>query len=231
MIARIIPLALVLPLALATACEQDVRHVELVLGSVAIPDQVAPRGLDCVDQDGRLMACRIYDPDPPVLTMVVDMIPLGGLPRCRANSLQAWCAEATHDCRPDLDRRAIFELSLPPDRSLLEVFEAMKSELSGQVLPNPLVSEPVIVRATFLAQDVATVEAAGEEPSCEALVGCVYSCPVVLDGVEGELPLELDAFNIRCMAEVHQCASNPIFAIEPACSGASGTPDLDPLCR
>ncbi len=218
-------------LALACGCEAEVRRVDLVLGSVAIPDQQAPRGLDCVDEDGRLMGCRIYDVDPPTLSVVVDVIPLGGLPRCRANSLQAWCADPTHDCRPDLDRRTVFEIPTPDERNLLRVIEDMKAELSGQALPAPRTDEPVILRATFVAQDEATVLDGGEDFTCEALVGCVYSCPVVLDGLEGELPLELDAFGVRCMSEVHQCASNPIFAVEPACTGASGQPMLDPLCR
>ncbi len=214
----------------SVGCEAEVRHVELVLGSVAIPDQQAPRGLDCVDEQGRLMGCRIYDVDPPTLSVVVDVIPLGGLPRCRANSLQAWCADPTHDCTPDLDRRTIFEIPLPEDRNLLRVVEDMKTELSGQLLPAPRAEEPVILRATFMAQSEADVLASGDQFTCEAITGCVYSCPVVLDGLEGELPLELDAFNVRCMAEVHQCSSNPLFAVEPACTGASGTPAVDPLC-
>ncbi|MCA9712573.1 MAG: hypothetical protein KDK70_42485, partial [Myxococcales bacterium] len=153
------------------ACEAEIREVELVLGSVAIPDQQAPRGLDCVDEDGRLLGCRIFDADPPALTVVLDVIPLGGLPRCRTNALQAWCADPTHDCRPDLDRRAVFPIALPPERNLLRVFEQLKAELSGQALPDPLVSEPVILRATFLAQDAQAVRDAGDAPSCEALVG------------------------------------------------------------
>ncbi len=212
-------------------CEAPVQTVELVLGSGVVPGQPAPRGLDCIDQRGRLMACRVFDSEPQRLSVVVDVIPLGGLPRCRPNTLVAWCSEPTHDCLPDLRQRAIFEVQAPAERNLLLAVEQMREELSGQALPNPTVDEPVIVRATFLARDRQSILDHGDDFECDALVGCVYSCPVVLGAIDGELPLELDAFNSRCMAEVHQCASNPMFGIQSDCPGVSANESMaDPLC-
>ncbi|MEM7154248.1 MAG: hypothetical protein AAF799_15490 [Myxococcota bacterium] len=212
-------------------CEAEVRHVELVLGSVTMPDEQAPRGFDCIDEQGRLMACRVYDRDPPVLSVVVDVIPLGGVPRCRPTALESWCADPTHDCSPDLDRRSIYELPVGEDRNLLRAVEQAREALSGQRVPDLPLDDPVIIRATVIAGTEADVEAQGEEFACETLMGCVYSCPVVLGGFEGEIPLELDVSNVRCMDEVHRCASNPMFALEPNCSGESAqTNDVDPLC-
>jgi len=213
--------ALIVVLALGSSCETTLEEVELVLGSVDSPPVQGPRGLDCVDTEGRLMACRIYDAAPPRLSVVLDVIPLNGLPRCRPNALQNWCDDPTHDCAPDLDRRAIFEVEVPTERNLIALIAHMEDELSGQVLDNPVLDEPVILRATFLALDETEARENRESFACEALVGCLYSCPVVLGGLEGELPLELDASNVRCMAEVHQCASNPMFAIQPDCTEVS----------
>lgn len=223
--------ALTVTLALGLGCEARVEQVELVLGSVDSPPVQGPRGLDCVDTEGRLMACRTYDADPPRLSVVLDVIPLRGLPRCRPNALQNWCDDPTHDCTPDLDRRAIFEVEVPAERNLITLIEHMEDELSGQMLDSPILDEPVILRATFLALDETEARESRESFACEALVGCLYSCPVVLGGLEGELPLELDASNVRCMAEVHQCASNPMFSIRPDCTEVSATmQSADPEC-
>ena len=223
--------AVTLGLLTAAGCEAEVRHVELVLGSVTMPDEQAPRGFDCTDESGRLMACRVYDVDPPTLSVVVDIIPLGGVPRCRPTALEGWCADPTHDCSPDLDRRTVFEVEVDAERNLLRAVEVAREALSGQRLSNPLLEDPVIIRATLVAGTEADVQAQGEAFACETLMGCVYSCPVVLGGFEGEIPLELDASNGRCMEEVHRCANNPMFALEPTCPGVSATnSDLDPLC-
>jgi len=41
-------------------------------------------------------------------------------------------------------------------------------------------------------------------------VGCAYSCPAVLDDIDGPISLSLDTLNQQCEQQVRACAAFPM---------------------
>lgn len=197
-----------------TACSVKEREVRLQFAG----DSELPHGFHCrLDDDpDRRLITRILDNDPPVASLLVDFIGLGGVPGCRASQLLAWCSE--HDCSP-VERRCI-DLPLAGGDSLAERLRESARALEGHPVLDDAPDDPVLIRVTGVARscdDILALSAASSDVPCEALIGCAYSCPVLLDQVEGDVVVDLDALGDRCEPEVKVCASTPLGRT-PTCS-------------
>jgi hypothetical protein len=188
------------------ACTADVNPITLTL-----PERGA-NGLRCVETDPA--SEELIDRTPVLadgahLTVVLDYLSFEGLPSCRPLDLLRWCEDRT--C--PIVRRNCREVVVPPP------FMVPANELQAKLMDaiaagGPLTADApdgvVVLRVTFTRETcdaLAAVESPYTKPRCADLIGCVYSCPVQLDEVEGEVLLELDSLGTICNEEtVGVCA-------------------------
>lgn len=191
---------LVLAISLA-ACEQH-RTVTLLLGP---DDKTLTAGFTCKDDNGDLLLDATRVGNSFVFSLVFDTIDLGGSqPGCRGEELvdacdTKMCSRVHRFCKqvtvPTMDPTTIL------------------AQLHGQlghpdILPDAP-DDPVVVRAVATRQSCAEVlPPDGTFPKLDAdqAVGCAYSCPVILNDLNGSLGLALDTLDDQCAAEVHACA-------------------------
>lgn len=196
------------------ACVQ-VREVELTFGDEG-------EGLDgfmCRDPSGAPILTRLQDGAGQMqpAALVLDFIRLGGLPGCRSGQVVSWCVD--HPCAPIAGHRACVSTQFSPvtglDRpqlraSIQQTMDAMKGTLVTGDAPD----EFVLVRLVGTAQSCAEVEQRpdGTLPPFDEpkLVGCVYSCPVLLDALEGDLFLGFDTLTDLCEQGVRVCAAGDL---------------------
>lgn len=186
-------------------CTADVNDVGLVF-----PPNGAI-GFQCVDAatgEPLLESGRVVD-GVVTVSVVVDYLRFDGVPSCRATQLLGWCRErgcpaVARDCRA---------LQIPADEitnDLSAIQDRIVAEVRGggpitEVAPDGV----VLVRLVLTNQACDTVGAGADPPAlaCEDLLGCVYSCPVQLDEVEGPVLLELDTLGETCgRVDVSVCA-------------------------
>jgi len=186
---------------LCVGCSERVNEVQLF-----IPESGA--GLACVDSTtGSLLierAPRVGD--GAEMSLVLDYLGLDGVPSCRASQLIEWCN--TQGC-PVVQRECVrLRFSPVPESSQLR--RAIDAELNRV---SPLTRDApdgvVLVRAVTTAQACAELEPIGGRfppLHCASLLGCVYSCPVQLDEVRGQVELELDTFGLCNERDVAVCS-------------------------
>lgn len=196
-------------LAALASCDAERHQVDVVLG--AGPDGL--HGFTCREDDtDRPLFLRVVESG--TASMVFDFVDLGGVPGCRSTQLVDWCR--THECRT-VERRCI---DIPPPASLAELPQAVLDAIDGVALTGDAPDGPVLLRAVATAAACDDVPALDPVPRA-TLVGCAYSCPVVLDQVEDPVLLDLDVFGDRCQQAVEVCAS--LFDT-PAAAAATLTP-------
>ncbi|MBN1204082.1 MAG: hypothetical protein JXB05_04050 [Myxococcaceae bacterium] len=200
----------VLVLALLTGCN-EVRQVRLTFGEEG-------EGLDgflCREDDGAYLLSRAVPSGggPVPSSLVIDFVRLGGLPGCRSGQLIQWCAD--HDCSVLPEHRVCLPAPLPDITGLprpearQQVREALRS-LAGATVASEAPDEFIIVRATATLQTCDELQASGGAvPTMteEELVGCAYSCPALLDAIEGDVYLGFDTLTEQCAQGVRVCAS------------------------
>jgi len=153
-------------------------------------------------------------------SIVLDIVGLeNGQPGCRTGQLIKWCAKDNHVCAPMKHRRECRPVELPAGVSALdrEVVRAqvraqLREGLSGQRLISDAPDEFVMVRVVGTAQPCDEVSPAnGDVPDFDPakLIGCAYSCPVLLDRAD-DVYLGFDGFVGQCEQGVRICASGTL---------------------
>jgi hypothetical protein len=189
-------------IALLAGCSET-RTVEIGFGA----GERTPIGFRCRDEQGRFIIQRAVENRTLRFSLLVDFVGLGGVPSCRASDIALFCEE--HGCAPLSTPGRVcipFERQLAgADNPIIVIGELLRG-LDGQLVTDDAPDEPVLIRAIATAQtceEVAGVTALDPE----RLVGCALSCPVQLDGVEGEVTLELPTLSDTCAPGVVVCAS------------------------
>jgi hypothetical protein len=204
--------ALAITAALLASCGPSERTLELVL---VTNDDGEYRGTRCLSDDAQLdpLVYRgiIRGEQRAEYNVVVDVVDLGGTPSCRNSILQEWCEE--HECFPLLRDRTChpvnvpFEAGVTLQQSLVEAVE----KLEGTLLIEDAPDSGVVVRVVFTVQpceELMTSAAFADD----SLVGCLFSCPALLDNLSQSLSLDLDLSNIDCLSGVRWCSAEDFRA-------------------
>jgi len=193
----------------------EVRRVTITFGDRG-------EGLDgfmCRDSTGTPILTRLEDTTGQMqpAALVVDYIRLGGLPGCRSGQVMSWCSD--HSCAPIAEARACVPVQFSPVDGLSRpqlraaVQDSLRS-LGGTALTSDAPDEFVLVRMVGTAQTCAEVERRpdGTLPLFDEakLVGCVYSCPVLLDELDGDLFLGFETLTDLCEQGVRVCAAGDL---------------------
>lgn len=150
-------------------------------------------------------------------SMVVEVTSLGDvLPGCLPEEILGVCREAS-DCPSAARFCAPLSATGPRGKRLAEMTEAESAAFvsslgaSLRALP-PLFEDapdgPVVVRAIASAESCEALTASGRFAP-DGLLGCAYSCPVVLDTLDGALRLGFATSEPFCLPEVRGCAAYP----------------------
>lgn len=210
-------------LLLALVACKETRQVHLTFGTTAR----VPIGFRCRDDNGRFLAARAVDrPNAKVkVSLLVDFIGLGGLPSCRQTDIAAFCE--THTCTALADPpRFCIPLERPltgADEAAVLVVGDLVRSLEGTQVTEDAPHDPVIIRAVATAQSCDEL-AGGAAYDVAKLVGCAVSCPVQLEGVEGDVLLDLPTLSDRCAAGVQACALGEFAVPSTVGQAASGPP-------
>lgn len=184
---------------LATGCDRE-QTVRIQLG----PDgETLTQGFACRDGD-TLLASRALVGDELQMTLVVDLIRLDGFPGCRGEELIRACDAG--GC--ELVRPRFCTTVTVPASDTETLLAALRAQLADEVVTSDAPDGAVLVRAVATTRAVACDALPDVLPPAE-LVGCAYSCPVLLDEVEGSIALSLDALSDQCAREVEACARFP----------------------
>lgn len=183
---RLIGLALLL---LGCTNQNEVRLVLDDRGSLGLQCVDSMTGESLLVERGRIVGGAAE------FSVAVDYLAFEGVPSCRPQQLLRWCNElgcpfVTRDC---VDVR----LDGPIPDALPQLQERVLEELAGL---GPVTRNApdgvVVIRMVISNQTCADV---GDGPHrCDDLLGCVYSCPVQLDEVDGIVLLELDSLGVTC---------------------------------
>jgi hypothetical protein len=193
----------------------ETRRVELTFGDEG-------EGLDgfmCRDTSGAPILTRLQDGAGQMqpAALVLDFIHLGGLPGCRSGQVMSWCVD--HPCAPISEHRACVSAQFSPAGGLTRAqlrasIQQTMGSLEGTLLTGDAPDEFVLVRLVGTAQtcDELARRPDGTLPPFDdaKLVGCVYSCPVLLDALEGDLFLGFDTLTDLCEQGVRVCAAGDL---------------------
>jgi len=189
---------------LLAACKET-KEVTLTFGATGR----IPIGFRCRDDNGRYLAARAADRAAGTvkLALLVDFIGMGGLPSCRPSEMAAFCQE--NHCTVLTDPpRVCFDLEASlgenEENAVLTVGNLVR-QLEGRAVTDDAPHGPVVIRAIATAQRCADLGGA-TVPDDARLVGCAVSCPVQLEGVSGDILLDLPTLSDRCAAGVTNCA-------------------------
>ncbi|MGV3625501.1 MAG: hypothetical protein ACO1OB_32115 [Archangium sp.] len=175
----------------------------------------AGEGLDgfmCKDKDDRLLLERV--PEDRMASLVFDFIDLKGVPGCRTGQLVEWCR--TRNCVPRPEGRSCARVRFEtPEKTraalraqLLEAMKAVRGHEASDDAPNDF----VLVRVVGTTESCEVIE---NRPTTEPLdpaqlLGCAYSCPVLLDRVETSVFLGFDGFVDNCSQGVLICSAEKL---------------------
>lgn len=182
-------------------------RTEAALPGLAAGDFLFERGHDLASGEVRF-------------SIVVEVTSLGDvLPGCLPEEILGVC-RSVGDC-PSAGRFcAPIVAQGPRGKRLATMNESETAAFVGQLgaalkaLP-PLFRDapdgPVVVRAVATTEPCETLDVA-ERFAVDGLMGCAYSCPVVLDDLDGALRLGFATSDDFCAAEVRGCAAYPASA-------------------
>ena len=171
-------------------------------------------GFQCRAADGTFLAQKALDANNQLaFNVVVDLIDLGGgLPGCRGEELVQTCAggKCSIATRSDGTRFCVpmrIPLGLVGQADQAQLVALVRDQLTKEPVTTDAPDRPVLIRS------VATTEPCPTSPTqpfdLARVIGCAYSCPVVLDDISGPVSLSLDALDNNCEPEVRVCASFP----------------------
>ncbi|MDP2269696.1 MAG: hypothetical protein Q8K32_03125 [Archangium sp.] len=197
----------------------------LLTGCVETRSVAVTFGDDGEGLDGFMCKDRSTDAGVPLLarlpadgraSLVVDFIRLGGVPGCRSGQLVKWCA--SHKCEAIQSTRSCLEVTLPQPGGDREEFrkkllDALRAAGPYQALADAP-DEFVLVRVVGTTQACDSVLPAGGDAlplfDKSKLVGCAYSCPVLLEKVEQDVYLGFDTFDAFCEKGVGTCSDGEL---------------------
>lgn len=153
-------------------------------------------------------------------SMIVEVTSLGDvLPGCLPEEILGVCKSAA-DCPSAARTCASITVTGPRGKRLAMMNESEATSFVSQLgaalkaLP-PLFHDapdgPVVVRAVATTDSCEQVESAARL-DVDGLMGCAYSCPVILDDLDGSLRLGFATSEDFCAAEVRGCAAYPAGA-------------------
>ncbi len=197
-----------LPLVVLFVACAPTRTVSLTFGQ----DGEGLDGFMCKDDAGQYLLNRL--PPDGAASLVFDFVQLQGVPGCRTGQLLEWCKD--HDCSPIPNARGCVPVTLSapdPDRETLRAAlrESMKS-VRGHEAIGDAPDEFVLVRVVGTTQTCDEVRARSTSEPLETskLLGCAYSCPVLLDRVEQAVYLGFDGFVGKCAQGVLICSAEQL---------------------
>lgn len=193
------------------------REVALTFG----PEGEGLDGFMCRPPGGPFLVERARQPDGGVRpgALVFDFVRLGGVPGCRTGQLIKWCE--THECKPLRSTRACVPIALPVLPPVMSredlrqpLLSAMK-QISNSGVLDDAPDEFVIVRVVGSLQSCEALTPAADAPELPAfdkneLIGCAYSCPVLLDRVEQDVYLGFETLTGLCEQGVRTCSDGQL---------------------
>ena len=190
-------------------CERT-HDVSIRLGP---DDQSVTTGFQCRRDDGTFIGDIALVGDRLKFNVVVDFIDLGGgVPGCRGEELVKTCKQRGACTLPTTARYCA-----PLDLPVALIGQADQKQLIGLV-HDQLVADgaittdapngPLLIRAVATTESCAAITP-GHPFALAQVIGCAYSCPVVLDDIGGPVGLSLDVLDDHCEAQVKVCASFP----------------------
>ncbi|HEV7559593.1 MAG TPA: hypothetical protein VGO00_29155 [Kofleriaceae bacterium] len=198
----------IVALVLVVAACQRTHELQVLLG----PTPDTPSAGFLCKQDADPTKFLLQRPDVLVgktvmANVVVDIVSLGGhLPGCRGEEIVAACTPGT--CTLAVDhadrycRPIAFDVSLASNRPAL--MAQITSALAAQPITTDAPNGPVLLRAVVTSQSCDDVHTGKIDPTLA--VGCAYSCPAVLDDIDGPISLSLDVLDDQCEPTVRACA-------------------------
>ncbi|MFT3712175.1 MAG: hypothetical protein QM817_31410 [Archangium sp.] len=188
----------------------ETRSVALTFGS----DGEGLDGFMCKDSTDTQLLSRL--PSGGKASLVIDFIRLGGVPGCRTGQLMKWCG--SHDCSAIQQTRSCVEVKLPGPNAARE---ELRTQLLGAIRESggfqALADAPdefVIVRVVGTAQSCDSLLPSGDAPlpafDKSQLVGCAYSCPVLLDKVDQDVYLGFETLTASCEQGVRICSDGQL---------------------
>lgn len=170
-------------------------------------------GFMCRDHDDRLLMSRL--PGDGAASLVFDFIELKGVPGCRTGQLVEWCK--TRDCIPRAETRTCapitFEQPVADTRAALRAqLRAAMRTVRGHEASDDAPDDFVLVRVVGTTEPCDAVMARATSVPFDAskLLGCAYSCPVLLDRVETSVFLGFDGFVENCSQGVLICSAEKL---------------------
>lgn len=196
------------------------RTVELTFGENG-------EGLDgfmCKDSSDALLLDRL--PPGGAGSLVFDFIELQGVPGCRTGQLIEWCK--TRNCIPRPETRTCvpitFAQPLADTRAALRAqLRTAMSEVRGHQASEDAPDDFVLVRVVGTTEgcDAVMGRATSVPLDPAQLLGCAYSCPVLLDRVETAVYLGFDGFVENCSQGVLICSAEKLsWRVESTDGGA-----------
>ncbi len=167
-------------------------------------------GFRCVDSGGTPLFARAIDARH--VAIVIDLLTVddGSFPGCRGEELLLACSNGR--CKRDANRYCVdldFDAILV-DLDNADSLLALLSEVlhrDAPVISSDAPDVPTIVRAVATTQTCDAIGSGVLDPA--DAVGCAYSCPTLLDEVNGTISLSLDSLTTRCESLVRTCAAFP----------------------
>lgn len=221
-------------IAFVIACCAIQHHVRLLLGP---NEDTASAGFLCKDplDESQYLFARAYAQGHLTFQLVVDLVDLGGdFPSCLAEDIRAQCHDETGPCtlaKSVAPQRfcttvdAAFDTAQNPAKTLMAYLHDTYPSLIADTT-----DRPVIVRAVATTQPCselmqtsavnpnAWVVLDSDSPSSptaqHVVLGCAYSCPVLLDQVGDQISLGLDLGlgsidTQQCISTIDACARFP----------------------
>jgi hypothetical protein len=186
--------------ALLSACTES-RRIEITYGTEL------PSGFQCTGTDGELLGERAIEDGIARASLVVDFVRLGGVPGCHPAELSQWCADPARDCEAIPELRFCHEMDpilIVPDEQDNEEFQRQITALDGTLIAANAPAEPVVIRMVITAEPCDVVGPFDQD----LLIGCLTSCPVQLDALEGEVFLGSPTLGECGLDDVVACATN-----------------------
>lgn len=206
-----------LVILIVAACEQQ-HDIQLLLGPTS---DTLSQGFLCVqDADPtKLLASKAKVVNGlAIINLVVDVIGFGGaFPGCRGEEIVALCSHASCDviAAPDGSDRFCLQFQVPPAElgDIAALKNDLRGQLKGKVVMHDTPDIPVIIRAVATSQDCSQISTPsnGTYPALDPnlALGCAYSCPALLDEIDGPVALSFDALDDHCEQAVRVCARFP----------------------